>query len=179
MGWNYLSIPKLQRLHHWSLGMDEQFHPTLHNGCNYLSMLGLKFIHVSKRSLNPLILVKSLQLIWRLGPHKWNLQVPNVQKSPSDLTVKIGNQDSSPSNGHQDDISYIWYCTQHDNHIGKTLVRLQTHTKHPILWRLRREYFGKCDCEISRVYCITFLSHTHNHAWLTVTYSITNTEQDP
>ena len=25
------------------------FHPTLHNGCNYLSMLGLKWNHVSKR----------------------------------------------------------------------------------------------------------------------------------
>ena len=23
MGWNYLSIPKLQRLHRWSLGMDK------------------------------------------------------------------------------------------------------------------------------------------------------------
>ena len=26
------------------------FHPTLYNGCNYLTMLGLKLIHVSKRS---------------------------------------------------------------------------------------------------------------------------------
>ena len=32
----------------WSLGMDKDFHPTLYNGCNYLSMLGLMFIHVSK-----------------------------------------------------------------------------------------------------------------------------------
>ena len=48
MGWNYLSIPKLQRLHRWSLGMDKYFHPTLYNGCNYLSMLGLKLNHVSK-----------------------------------------------------------------------------------------------------------------------------------
>ena len=23
VGWNYLSIPKLQRLHRWSLGMDK------------------------------------------------------------------------------------------------------------------------------------------------------------
>ena len=49
MGWNYLSIPKLQRLHRWSLGMDKLFHPTHYNGCNYLSMLGLKSNHVSKR----------------------------------------------------------------------------------------------------------------------------------
>ena len=49
MGWNYLSIPKLQRLHCWSLGMDKWFHPTVYNGCDYLSMLGLKLNHVSKR----------------------------------------------------------------------------------------------------------------------------------
>ena len=49
MGWNYLSIPKLQRLHRWSLGMDKLFHPTHYNGCDYLSMLGLKLNHVRKR----------------------------------------------------------------------------------------------------------------------------------
>ena len=48
MGWNYLSIHKLQRCNRWSLGMDKLFHPTYHNGCNYLSMLGLKLNHVSK-----------------------------------------------------------------------------------------------------------------------------------
>ena len=35
-------------LRHWSLGMDKGFHPTLYDGCNYLSMLGLNLIHVSK-----------------------------------------------------------------------------------------------------------------------------------
>ena len=49
MGWNYLSIPKLQRCNRWSLGMDKLFHPTLYQACNYLSMLGLKLNHVSKR----------------------------------------------------------------------------------------------------------------------------------
>ena len=49
MGWNYLSIPKLQRLHRWSLGMDKKFHPMHYNGCDYLSMLGLKLNHVIKR----------------------------------------------------------------------------------------------------------------------------------
>ena len=44
MGWNYFSIPKLQRLHRWSLGMDKWFHPTHYDGCNYLSMLGLKLV---------------------------------------------------------------------------------------------------------------------------------------
>ena len=39
-----LSIPKPLKF-----GIDKQFHPTEHNGCNYLSMLGLKLPHVSKR----------------------------------------------------------------------------------------------------------------------------------
>ena len=47
--WNCLSIPKLQRLHRWSLGTDNQFNPPLYNGRDYLSMLGLKLNHVSKR----------------------------------------------------------------------------------------------------------------------------------
>ena len=48
-------IPKLQRLHHRSLGMDKPFHSTLHWACDYLihvitwSMLELKLIHVSKK----------------------------------------------------------------------------------------------------------------------------------
>ena len=50
MGWNYLSIPKLQWCSRWSLGMDKLFHPTHYWACNYLSMLGLNLIHVSKRS---------------------------------------------------------------------------------------------------------------------------------
>ena len=45
-----LSIPKLQWCTRWSLGMDKQFHPTLHNGCIYSSMLGLMLSHVSERS---------------------------------------------------------------------------------------------------------------------------------
>ena len=48
MGWKYPSIPKLQRLHRWSLGMDKQFHPMLYHECNYLSILGLKWNLVSK-----------------------------------------------------------------------------------------------------------------------------------
>ena len=51
MGWNYLSIPKLQQGTRWSLVMDKWFHHTLYKGCNYLSMPGLDFIYVSKRGL--------------------------------------------------------------------------------------------------------------------------------
>ena len=46
MGWNYLSIPKCQRLHRWRLGMDKWFHNF--HVCNYLSMLGLTVNHVTK-----------------------------------------------------------------------------------------------------------------------------------
>ena len=38
LGWNYLSIAKLQRLCRWSLAMDKQCYPILYKGCNYLSM---------------------------------------------------------------------------------------------------------------------------------------------
>ena len=47
--WNYVSIPKLQRCNRWSLEMDKNFHPSLHCACEYLSMLGFKSNHVSKR----------------------------------------------------------------------------------------------------------------------------------
>ena len=33
----------------WRLGMDKKFCPTLYNGCDCLSILGLKLIHASKR----------------------------------------------------------------------------------------------------------------------------------
>ena len=49
MGWNYLSIPNLQRSNRWSLRMDRYFHLTLYKACTYLSMLGWKLNHVSKR----------------------------------------------------------------------------------------------------------------------------------
>ena len=35
------------------LGMDKWFHPTLYTGCNYISMLGLKLIHVSRWGPEP------------------------------------------------------------------------------------------------------------------------------
>ena len=49
MRWTYLSIPKLQRWHRWSLGMNKWLHPTLFWVCNYLSILGLKLISICKR----------------------------------------------------------------------------------------------------------------------------------
>ena len=63
MGWNDWSIPKLQRINRWSLGMDKSFHPTVHNGCNYLSILGLKLNHVSKRGHRKIYFVQKQILL--------------------------------------------------------------------------------------------------------------------
>ena len=49
VGWNYLSILKRQWYNLWSLGMDKLFRAMLFWACVYLSTLGLKSIHVSKR----------------------------------------------------------------------------------------------------------------------------------
>ena len=79
MGWNYLSIPKLQWCNCWSLEMDTKFLLTLYNVCNYLSMMGFKFIHVSKRghsstsiqpnNQNPGSPEHSLSLSYNQGAH--------------------------------------------------------------------------------------------------------------
>ena len=45
VGWNYLSISKLQRPNRWYLGDDNLFHPAFYYGWNYLSMMVLKLIH--------------------------------------------------------------------------------------------------------------------------------------
>ena len=76
MEWNYLSIPKLQRLHRWSLGMDKWFHPILYNGCNYLSMLGLKLNHVSKRGYWCLM----LQLNYKITQSQLNIAIYMISR---------------------------------------------------------------------------------------------------
>ena len=43
--WNEITYP-FPRLHHLKFGMNKWFHPTLSNGCNYVSILKLNFIHV-------------------------------------------------------------------------------------------------------------------------------------
>ena len=52
MEWNYLYIPKLQQRNRWILGIDKQFHLTLYQACDYLSMLGLKLNHVKTHDKN-------------------------------------------------------------------------------------------------------------------------------
>ena len=46
-----------------SLGMDKYFHPTLYNGCNYLSMMVLKLNRVSKRGPRTLAGIVNLMLV--------------------------------------------------------------------------------------------------------------------
>ena len=45
LGWNHLSIPKLQRC----LRTDKEFHSNLYWACDYLFILGVKLIHAGKR----------------------------------------------------------------------------------------------------------------------------------
>ena len=66
-------------------------------------------------TLVPYPVVKTLELIWRLGTRRWNLCVPNLLMSCSDLISMIGHCDSSTSNSHQGDMSYFrliitWNC---------------------------------------------------------------------
>ena len=49
MGWNYISILKLQRCSRWSFEMNKLFHPTIYRTCNYIYMPWLRLIHVNKR----------------------------------------------------------------------------------------------------------------------------------
>ena len=48
--WDEITFPfqNFQQRSCWSLGMDKEFHPTPYWACDYLSMSGLKSIHISK-----------------------------------------------------------------------------------------------------------------------------------
>ena len=59
---------KLQQLHHWSLGMDKWFDLTLYWAYDYLSILGLKLIHVSTRG----IWIKESTKTMDITTTKWN-----------------------------------------------------------------------------------------------------------
>ena len=98
------------------------------------SVVGVPSTHlVWTTTLSPNLQVKSLQLIWRLDTCRWNLWVPDLQMSCSDLTRMIGYQDSSPSNGHQGT------CPVHMQNIDQTLNR----------WRNPIAYRWAMDCLMS------------------------------
>ena len=73
MEWNYLSSPKLQRCNR--LGMDKFSHPTFYLAWDYLPMLGLKLIYVSKMapSKNELLINTEVGLVFRFPiiTHDW------------------------------------------------------------------------------------------------------------
>ena len=79
--WDYLSIPKLQWLCHWKVGMDKWFHLTLYNGCVYLFMMGFKFNHVSKRGPRWTLLYETFKMTWKRFPHSWHF-VGGIHWSP-------------------------------------------------------------------------------------------------
>ena len=66
VGWNYLSSSKLQRWIRWSLGIDKELHPTFYNGCNNLSMLGLKLNHVKVKLFSTTQSDPLTILIWKV-----------------------------------------------------------------------------------------------------------------
>ena len=91
MGWNYLSIPKLQQCNRWSLGMDKLFHPTLHCACDYLSMMGLKLFHVNKRGPWCHSIFLSTTQWWRQGTSKTFMTINclKVQRLPPHKTINL------------------------------------------------------------------------------------------
>ena len=74
-------------------------HKYCHNGACHLVATAGTTIPV------PCHFVKSLQLLWRSGTHRWNLKMPNYQMNCR-LDFMKGYQDGSPSNGHQGDMPY-------------------------------------------------------------------------
>ena len=58
VGWYYLSVPKLQRCNR-----------NRYNGCNYLSVLGLKLFHVNKRDVAALYTRHPVELLDGPLPH--------------------------------------------------------------------------------------------------------------
>ena len=100
-----LLTSKLTQLKHhsshqnWLIVQTHIFGHWLRGRMRHVSLVGI----VGTNILVSCHLVKSRQLIWRLGTRRWNLRVPNLQMNCSDLSLKIGYQGSSPSNGHQGD----------------------------------------------------------------------------
>ena len=92
-GMKLFIIPKL---HRWRLGMDKCFHRIFYIGCNCLSMLGSKLIHVSKgapvvRSSDSVLMLCLVMLLLRypcvcFAVHivKLTLCVRGIHKSPKD-----------------------------------------------------------------------------------------------
>ena len=62
--WNEVIFPTLKRFYRYGLGIDKLFHSTHYNGCNYLSVLRLNLIHVSKGGYSKQLSVIGL-ILWK------------------------------------------------------------------------------------------------------------------
>ena len=89
-----------------SLGHNELTHWGL--VCRYVSVntliiaSGNHLAHVRMQYIELLMCwIKSLQLIWRSGTRRFDLRVPDLQTSCSDLIRMRGNWNRSPNNDHQ------------------------------------------------------------------------------
>ena len=107
--------------------MDEWFHPTVYNGCNYLSMLGLKLNHVSKRGsrYNNITCTKSIFWVVRLtckgeqvGYHyvrQWYGQLRSIEFIICNVTTIIILDEI---NSHTEArTKWPSFCTQHFQYI--------------------------------------------------------------
>ena len=97
MGWNYLSIPRLQRCIRWSLGIDKYFHPTLYWACDYLSMVGLKLNHAETGLQGPVeschYVIEGIKTAWSQRNHGSCLSVKTVCPG---MKITITNKRRSP-----------------------------------------------------------------------------------
>ena len=69
--WDEITYP-FTSFNDWSLGIVKKCYPTLYNGCNYLSMLGLRLIHVNKRISWYLTATKQTKA-WTLNISVWGV----------------------------------------------------------------------------------------------------------
>ena len=156
MGWNYISIPKLQRLHRWCLEMGKWFHPTTYNWCYYLCMPGLKLNHVSKRGSRgngrqgdmPFLCFVSSENSLRPIERWWN----NWQDSSSflvyiiDCMVERQTDHATDASNHKRGINASWW--HHAvRRIGVGLYLTNTHTWKPgYLKQSQLSQYAKCIC---------------------------------
>ena len=102
VGWQYLYIPKIQRCSFWSLGLDELFHPTFYWANDYLSMLGLKLVHVSKSDPRATCPIEILSLNISFDNQRWLWQLIYLWK--------IDNAESRFTNVSGLIIEILWTC---------------------------------------------------------------------
>ena len=70
--------PLLLTWFNFNLGMDKLFHPTLYNGCNYLSMLGLVTSHYLNQCWNIINWTHRNKLQWKLNRNSYIFIQENV-----------------------------------------------------------------------------------------------------